>query len=220
MSAQGEKNFSSEGMEVQKFDRTPIKVGDYAGVLKSSGASVKSAQDAGSVPYVGGVYIDVLNTGVGEGQNKRVYWSAYLSLKPGKDGKVNPQRGNGLVALARAFGEELRDIPVRTMSAAVKVYDKATGRSTPTGELEETDVLDARAVAEWLKERDGKELKFRSKLRPDRDGNKMAEVDYFIEADPSEVASFGELEVEEEASPPPPPPAKKGAPSKAAPKRR
>lgn len=206
--ATGDINFSTRGQEVSKFDRSPPKVSDYEYVLHTAGAKIQKSDGPDKLPYIGNLYAELLGTAPKEGQpNKRVYCSIFLSLKPGKDGVVAPNRQSGLTALARSLGEEA-EVSGSTITVNKVEYD-ADGNKTISDDTEDVAILSPSGVLELLKSWDGKSGKLRTKMRKGRDGEApQGEVDYFIESDSPSSAGF-----EDE---PAPEPVKKAAPAKAA----
>lgn len=203
--AKGDINFSTRGQEVSKFDRSPPKVGDYDFILHTDGAKIQKSDGPDKLPYIGNVYAELLGTAPKEGQgNKRVYVSMFLSLKPGKDGVVAPNRQSGLTALARSLGEDA-EVSGSTVTVAKTERDDA-GNVTVLDETEDVAILSPSSVVEQLKAWDGKTGKLRVKHRKGRDDEKQAEVDYFIESDTQTSDAFAESE-----APAPKAPAKSAA---------
>ena len=104
----GERTWSSNGREVKKFENKPITPGEYD--LKMGGDWVqKVAEGTGKLPYLNGS-VEVLGTAATEGgKNRKVYHRLFLSLKPGGDGVVMPDRGNQLNGLAKGLGVDTPD---------------------------------------------------------------------------------------------------------------
>lgn len=170
--AAGEKTWSSSGKNPVKFEFEPLPSKDWEGVIRTAKAEIQAGQEPGSLPYVK-FGIEAEGSAMKEGgKNRYIFPMLWLSLKPGKDGNVSPERANNIVGLARALGEETPEFPVIT-------------KTNKTGETEE--LLDPRAVLEWIKSKDGMTVKFHSKIETYKD-KRNAVVDYFI---PSEsTANF------------------------------
>lgn len=112
--AKGESTFSSAGRQVVRFENKPIAQGDYGLELLETGMEVKRSEEKGpdAIPYVN-TRMGAQGTAAKEGQKDRlVFVPFYLSLKPGKDGVIGPDRGGGIVEYLRANGRELDDCPV------------------------------------------------------------------------------------------------------------
>lgn len=167
MAATGERTWSSSGKQPVKFEFEPIPSKDWTGKIVGSKVEVQKGTEPGSLPYVK-FSLEVLESAMKEGgKNRFIFPMLWLSLKPGKDGNVSPERANNIVGMARAFGEDTPEFPVITMTNKEGV---------------EEELLDPRAVAEWLKNHDGMTLRFHSKVETYKD-KKQAVVDYYIATD-------------------------------------
>ncbi len=176
MSATGETTWSSKGKTPVKFEFEPLPANNYEGRIVASKTELQGAQGPGNLPYIN-VAIEVLNSATKEGgKNRYVFQMFWLSLKKGKDGVSSPERASNIVGLARAYGEETPDFNIVTMEGNIK--DKE-GNVTGT---EMHDLLEPRAVLQWLKDHDGQVFKFHSKIETYKD-KKKATVDYFIASD-------------------------------------
>lgn len=162
--ATGEKVWSGKDRSVAKPKAKLLPKGEYEFKLQSSKASIGVADRPGAVPYVKGVSLKPLNVD----SNNFVFLSVFTSLKPGSDGIVMPERQNGLLALARALGQDLPDIGVLTMQDA------------DGGEIE---YLNPKEIVEFLKAADGATLRAHVKIELGRDGydDKNA-ISFFVEA--------------------------------------
>lgn len=110
--AKGEARFNAAGTEVVHFSSNPIPEDDYQLELGEE-MEVRKSKEGGpdAIPYIGVRFI-AQGTAQKEGQKDRlVFQNFYLSLKPGKDGVLNPARGGQLIEYYRAKGVEL-DAPV------------------------------------------------------------------------------------------------------------
>lgn len=172
MSVTGEKSWSTNGKQATKFTFEPAPSKDWEAYVLGSTAEVKKKQEPGSIPYVN-VAFELEGSAMTEGgKNRRIYKMFFLSLKPGKDGNISPARQDGILGLARAYGEEA-DFPI------IEMNDK-------DGNM--VELLDPRAVVQWLKDHDMQALKLHSKVVSVKGqdgkatGDRRAEVDYFIEA--------------------------------------
>lgn len=138
--AKGEgSTYSSAGKKVVAFDFKPLPAGDYDLLLQSNGLEVRRSQEKGpdAIPYIS-CRFEAQGTAQKEGgKNRLVFHSFFLSLKPGSDGVIMPERGGGIVQFLRANGQELEGIDVKTV-------EKEDGTSE--------DYLDAEAVLELLQD--------------------------------------------------------------------
>lgn len=135
--ARGEARYSSAGKQVHRFDNTPIPVGDYQLLLVEEGLSIKRSVEKGpdAIPYVN-TWLRALDTAPKEGQKDRLVFHKYfLSMKPGSDGIIMPERGGGIVEFCRSHGEEA-DFQILTLVKS----DKTT-----------EDYFDPEEVMEYLK---------------------------------------------------------------------
>lgn len=162
--ATGEKTFSTAGRTVTT-GLPPFPQGDYE--LKLRKSEVRCKDEPGAIPYVS-VQAEVLGTAATEGgKNRVVFFNLFMSLVPGKDGIVAPERGSGLVALARALDTELEDLNV-----IERDFD---------GQHQE--FLDARAVATWLQTLEGAVCRARIRISKAQNGfEPRNEVDRFLPA--------------------------------------
>lgn len=114
--AKGEqRTWSAAGQEISRFSNNPIPADDYGLLLLSQGLEIRRSltQGPNAVPYIAARF-EAQGTAEKEGQkNRLVFKNFLLSLKPGKDQKLNPLRGGGLAEFYRARGSEL-DAPVLT----------------------------------------------------------------------------------------------------------
>lgn len=136
--AKGEQRFSGAGREVQHFNNTPVPEDDYGLVLLEDGLGVKKSEEKGpdAIPYINARFT-AQGTAAKEGQKDRMLFHMFfLSLKPGSDGVVMPDRGGQLVEFYRARGAEL-DAPIITKT----LEDGST-----------VDYLDPEPILEQLKE--------------------------------------------------------------------
>lgn len=169
MAATGEKTWSSEGKTITKNEFKLIPKGEYTFKLQTAKANVGKSENPDSAPYVKGVSIK-LQEDVGPGVSQMVFVNVFVSLKPSaKDGKTMVERSNGLLALARALGQETPDFTILTMQDS---------------DGNEIEYLNPTQVADWLKSLDGSALQANIKVEKGRDGyaDKNA-VAFFVEAD-------------------------------------
>jgi hypothetical protein len=188
--AQGEKTFSSDGRDVARFDRSPLRAGEWTGKLHSSKAEIGKKQEPGAIPYVKSVYFEALDSASEEGgSNKRVYQMFFLMLTPGKDGKLMPERQGQIIDLAQAVG-----VP---FNGGIVTTRNAQGQAA--------EYLNPKDVVNYLKSLDGELVKFRSKIKKGSGGyDDSATVDYFIASDdagqlPEEFGAGEEAPAEEAA---------------------
>lgn len=165
--ATGERTWSSAGKETKKAAIQLIPKGEYELKLVSSDSRVNKKEEPGKMPYVT-TMVQVLGTENAQGLPKKMLVMLLVGLKPGKDGVLNVERGNGLVALAKALGQETPEFDL------VQV---------PDADGEAVDCIDPKAVVKWLQENDGKVIKAMVKVEKGTGGYQDSnKVDYFIEA--------------------------------------
>lgn len=165
--ATGERTWSSAGKETKKQVIALIPKGDYELKLTTSDSRVNKKEEPGKMPYVT-TMCQVLGTENAQGLPKKLLIMLLVSLKPGKDGVVNVERGNGLVALAKSLGVDTPEFNL------VQV---------PDAEGEPIDCIDPKEVTKWLAEHDGKVIKAHIKVEKGSGGySDSNKVDYFIEA--------------------------------------
>lgn len=137
--AKGEATYSSSGKNVVRFESKPIPKGDYNLTLLGKGLEIRRSKDKGpdAIPYIGCRFA-AEGTAVKEGGKDRlVFVNFFLSLKPGADGVVMPERQGGIVEFMRANGKELEGVGVKTLT-------KEDGSTE--------SYLDAEVIIEQLKE--------------------------------------------------------------------
>lgn len=120
-----------------KYELVPDGV--YVATLRTSGSEIRPPKEPGKAPNIN-VRCDLPEMLSQGGKPRVVFGNINLSLKPGKDEKVNPERANGLLAIATALGVELPDFDT------VELQDVDEGTF---------NALNAQQVLEWLKEQDG-----------------------------------------------------------------
>ena len=166
--ATGEATFSTSGRTVVENTFPLIPRGDYTCKIRQ--AEVKAANKPGAIPYVA-VRAEVENTAIkAGGKNQLLFFNLLCSLKPGSDGVISPERGNGLVAFAKALGTEVEGISVVNRTATID------------GNETEQSFLNAKEVADWVTSQDG--ASFRARVRHSKPTaeypNPKAEVDRFL----------------------------------------
>lgn len=185
MAVQGERTWSTKGKQVQKFEFKPFPVGEYPLVLDCSKIEIKKKQEPGKFPYIN-IAFTAQGTALTEGgKDRKVFHRFFVSLKPGKDGNVMPERGNQIMGLAKGFGEELEGVRILRMK-------DENGN--------DVDVLDPKGIVAWLKARDGQTVMGRVKIQKGNTEypNDKNEVDYFMEAEQqAEEEAAAEAEEEE-----------------------
>ncbi len=185
MAATGVRTFNGAGMAVTKFNNDPIEPGYYDACIKASRFEERKADGVGKLPYLNGP-LEVMDTGVDGGKNRWLYiklWTC-VEAKPGKDSAA-VQGPDQILALAAAMGEALPNLPVD--SGVLQALDE---KATKT---RKTDILNPKAVLQWLKNHDGQVFKIKIKTErgtKEYPGDKSV-LDAFIEAD----GSAGEAEV-------------------------
>lgn len=145
--AKGEMRYTGSGAKVQRFDNKPIAEGDYQLELDDNvkvGKSTEKGPDA--IPYIntqwralGTEAKDADGNPKPGAKNRVVFHKFFLSLKPGSDGVLMPERGGGILEFCRSFGEE--------PSFAIKTLTK----SDDTTE----DYLDSEEVEAYVKSKVG-----------------------------------------------------------------
>jgi hypothetical protein len=158
-------------MKTQKFDNTPPAPKEYDAVLNASGVAIANTADGR--PYISGVRFELKGTATVEGgRNRSISHTFWLDTKAFKaDGTPAVGKADGVVPCARAMGEEV-SLPEVTISG-----------TDAEGNPRDMDMLDPRATKAWLQAHDGRNLRLKTKLRPDRDDPKVkyGAVHFFIE---------------------------------------
>lgn len=150
MGTMGVKTFDSSGQATEKY--IPPAPGFYEATLDASAISGETARDGR--PYVGGVRFKLHGTGQNGAPDKSVKETFWLGTQKTEKGAADVFRKAGLVALARAFGEELSGVgEIDTQTADGKAY---TCLSIPD-------------VKAWLQAHDGRVLKLKTGLRADKE---------------------------------------------------
>lgn len=159
--AKGEARYNSEGKQVQRFDNTPIPRDDYQLNLIEEGLGVKKSDEKGpnAIPYIN-VRFRALGTAAKEGQKDRlVFHKFFLSMKPGTDGIIMPERGGGIVEFCRANGEEA-DFAIRTLEksdgSTEDYMDPEEVKAYLDGKVDST--FPAHVIIEPAKDRDNKPI--------------------------------------------------------------
>lgn len=136
--AKGESQYQSAGKKVVRFESKPIPKGDYELTLLDKGLEVRRSKDKGpdAIPYIGCRFAAEGTAAKEGGKNRLVFVNFFLSLKPGADGIVMPERQGGIVEYLRANGKEL-DVGIKTLT----LEDGST-----------VNYLDAEAILEMLQE--------------------------------------------------------------------
>lgn len=149
----GERTFNTSSQTVVSPKAQLIPAGSYDSTV-ASGADIGCAKRSDAIPYVN-VSFEVQGTATKEGgKNRRVFHRLLLGLKPGKDGVLNPNRSNGVTAMAKALGTELEGIEI--------VEREVTDES---GNTVKQEYLNPRQVLEWVKGFEGSSLKTRIKVQ-------------------------------------------------------
>ncbi len=157
--AQGEARYNSAGRSVVRFDNKPIPVNDYQLELQEAGLEVKKSAEKGpdAIPYINS-RLTALGTAAKEGAKDRlIFHKWFLSLKPGSDGVVMPERGGGLVEFCRSYGEEA-DFAILSLKlsdgSTVKYFDPEEVLEYLKGKVGEP--RQAHVTIEKKKDQDGK----------------------------------------------------------------
>lgn len=152
MTTTGERTFNTSAQQVVTPKATLIPPGTYA-MTVSSGAEVGCAKRPDAIPYIN-VSFEVDGTATKEGgKNRRAFHRLLLGLKPGRDGVLNPNRSNGVTAMAKALGTELEGIEIVEREVEVD------------GQTVKQEYLNPRQVLEWVKSFEGSTLKGRIKIQ-------------------------------------------------------
>ncbi len=166
-----------------------IPKGDYELVVDTSKAAIKKSENnPEAIPRVSFAF-KVPEIQTATGGSRLVFHDLYLSLKPGKNGQVMPERIDGLYGLARAFGEEVPEfdiIDVQTVSGST------------------VESLNSKQVLSWLKEHDGASVRGHVRIEKGTGGyNDKNKISAFEEAGGQAEAvaeEYAEAEPEAEAS--------------------
>lgn len=141
--AKGEKTFSTSGQQIKKFDRKPCPPGKYDLKLMSGRAEIKKAES-------GRVRVSVAFEALKSNKDGKNYWvfnDFHLGLKPGKDGVIMANRGNGISAFCQAAGKKM-NAPI------VEVTVTPDPKNDPDTTVQE-EALSAKYVLDFLKGLDG-----------------------------------------------------------------
>lgn len=154
------ETYSSAGKPVVAFESKPIAAGDYGLLLQSTGLEIKRSEEKGpdAIPYIN-TRMEAQGTAAKEGaKNRLVFHPFYLSLEPGSDGVVMPERGGGIVQFLRANGKELGGCPVQTLTKSDGTKARYLDPEHVIGLLQDmTDtVTQGNVVIEAAKDRQGK----------------------------------------------------------------
>lgn len=192
--AAGQYSFAGKKPQAPvKFELVPN--GIYNSVLKTGGAEIKPPSEPGKAPRVGGIRFELPELLTPSGKPRMVFHDIYVSLKPGKDGVIMPQRPAGLLALAQSINVELSDFDTVEVAG-------------PDGE-DSFQVLNPQQVMEWLKENDGAECRIDVRKKKGGGGyDDRNEVTAILPADGDLEYESGEEAEEEEVKP-----AKKASPA-------
>lgn len=135
----GERTFSFEGRNVVKLVTRLIPPGTHTLELGSD-ASIAKSKEPAKEPYVN-VSFGVQGTATSEGgKNQRIFHRLFLMLRPGKDGVMNMERENGLLALAQALG---------TLPPECTIVERE--EADADGNMVKLEYLNPQQVVEWLK---------------------------------------------------------------------
>lgn len=194
--ATGQSSFSTSGQQVIK--RAVYPPGTYRWAIDGPSAEVRQKQEEGAVPYVN-VKLKLVGETREDGSPVKysIYKRFFLNLDPGSDGVLMPNRADGLVAFAKAVGQDV-EVPIVKLPKKMK-----------SGQMQTIDALDARAVCRWLKDLDGAEFTARIKTVKNLAGDDDSELAEFVQGEepaplPEEVSTpdEGEAPAEESAEAP------------------
>lgn len=168
--ATGERTFSTAGRSVKEKTFPVIPAGNHEGPLGAD-ASTACADGWDKVPYVK-YSLGAKGTAMSEGgKDQRVFGMLFLSITPGKDGEVNTERPDGIVALAQALGTELEGVEI--------VEREVT--NPENGETKKLEYLNPKQVVEWLKSFAGTDVKYRTKIEKGTGGySDKAKIQKFL----------------------------------------
>ena len=156
--ATGQKTFSSKGVKTQgAMEYTPPTPGWYGSTFDASGVGVETTQDGR--PVIKGLVFALEGTAKTEGGKlAKAKHTLYLGTGPGKskDGKETTpdvQRRNGVIRMARGFGEELDGVTEQEL----------TNPDNPNapGPM----VLNPQEMKKWLQDHDGRHIRVKTGVR-------------------------------------------------------
>lgn len=159
--ATGERTFSTTGRTVKEKTFPLIPPGNHVGTLGSDfEIAKKDAWDG--VPYVKFSFAVAGTAQTDGGKDQRLYHQLYLSITPGKDGEINTERPDGVVAMAQAMKTEME---------GVEIIEREVS-NPENGETKKLEYLNPKQVVEWLKSFSGTEVSFRVKTEKGTNGYK------------------------------------------------
>ena len=164
----GVTKFSFQGRKVVKMKfPPPVPAGEYPFSVMPDGIETKSAEATAEkpdpVPYVS-YRIRLHGTAQEEGKKDRqVMCMALIGHNPGKDGVLNFERPNGLIALSTATGIDLPDM---------EVLERA--KRDGTGTIKYFNPEEVKAYLKSLVGIEGKAIvKIEDDIQTDEQGNKL-----------------------------------------------
>lgn len=173
MSVAGETTYSTQGRTAQKFAFEPVPSKDWEAKINGDKFEIRAKQEPGSIPYINGAFEILDSAAVDGGKNRVIFKMFFLSLKPGKDGNVSPDRADGILGMARSLGIDAEfDILSKNDKDGVPVF-----------------YLNPKTVLQWIKDNSGAVVRLHSKVVSQKgadgkpNGERKAEVDYFIAAE-------------------------------------
>jgi hypothetical protein len=196
--ATGEKSFSSRGRQVHKPDFKPVPAGKYTLKLNGNTAEVRTSQKKPGTPPWVNVTFEILDTATSEGgKNRKLFKNFWLKSGVDKNGRSTLDYGDGLVAFSKALNTDF-DLPMREVT-----YD-----DPESGEEVTVDVLDAKAVKQWLIDNDGataeaniKVYSYTTDSGDKREANDIRDFIYPEETETEEETEEEAEEVEEKPAP-------------------
>lgn len=152
--ATGQTTFSTSKQQVDRGFK-PYPPGEYEWALDVARVEIRQKQEEGAIPYVN-ISAKLQNETREDGTPAKftLFHRFFLNLDPGSDGTLMPNRKDGLVAFARAVGQDV-DVPLVKMTKKMK-----------SGDLKTIDVLDPKEVVAWLKSLDG--VTFRARIKTEK----------------------------------------------------
>ena len=180
MGVTGEVGYSSQGRIPVRMSFEPFAAGDYRLQVLARSAEIKIAKQSG-VPYVTVPFL-ALGSGKDGGKDRRVFHNFWLSLEPGKNGTPPVDGADQILGLSKGLGVDLNFGPEAVIKKTKKMDD---------GDSKTINILDPRAVLEWIQTYDMAEVPAHVKVRkggknPDtgEQYNDQNVIAYFIESEP------------------------------------
>lgn len=153
--ATGETNFVVRGKTTWKRDRTPPAVGEQVLIIRADGDKVKVKKSDKTLPFVS-FCVQVKGSGMDGAPDKWLFPALWLDCDGDRAGIY---AGDGIVALAQAFGEG--EIPAKVLTST-----HPNPKRQANGPAKHLDAAD---VAAWLRTKDKREVKANLQWRKKND---------------------------------------------------